>query len=404
MTGTPGMSSPPGGRLPLSGVTVVACEQAVSTPLATRQLADLGARVIKVEREDGGDFARRYDEVVHGQSSVFLWLNRGKESIQLNLKNPAALEALHGLLDRADVFVANLAPSALRRLGLTVAELRERHPRLIPCVVSGYSQTGSNAGKKAYDALIQAESGLMSLTGAAGRPAKVGISIADIAAGTYACSGVLAAIRHRDVTGEALPVEVSLFSALTEWMAYPLYYTQHSGTAPTPMGTSHPTIAPYGAFPTGDGRSIMLAVQNDREWARLCTDVLKQPDLAGDPRFSSNTRRTAHRGELDETLAKGFARYSAEELTSQLDAAGIAWGHLTEVSELAGHPELAAEDRWLQTGTEVGPVPTLRPPGVPGDRVDEEAAVPALGQHTSAVLAEFGLKLGAPDEQQGGML
>jgi crotonobetainyl-CoA:carnitine CoA-transferase CaiB-like acyl-CoA transferase len=375
--------------LPLDGITVVGLEQALAAPFATRQLADLGARVIKIERPDGGDFARGYDTVVGGESSAFVWLNRGKESVQLDLADPDGLAVLHRLLARADVLVANLAPAALERRGLTPAALAPRHPHLITCVVSGYAPGGPSAQRKAYDALVQAETGLMSLTGSAGAPAKVGISIADIAAGCYAFSGVLAALRHRDRTGEALPVEVSLFGALTEWMAYPLYYTAHSGAAPVPMGTAHPTIAPYGAVTAADGRSVMIAVQNEREWPRLAADVLDEPALATDPRFASNSQRVAHRTELDAALTAACARFPADVLTERLDAAGIAWSRLTELADLADHPELAAAQRWLHTGTPAGPVRTLRPPGAPGDRVATGGAVPALGAHTAAVLAEL---------------
>ncbi len=381
--------------LPLDGVTVVGLEQAVAAPFATRQLADLGARVIKIERPDGGDFARGYDSVVNGvggsvgQSSAFVWLNRGKESVQLDLADPDGFETLHRLLARADVLVANLSPATLERRGLTAAALAPRHPHLITCAISGYPPGGPSAQKKAYDALVQAEAGLMSLTGSAGAPSKVGISIADIAAGCYAYSGVLAALRHRDRTGEALPVDVSLFGALTEWMAYPLYYTRHSGAAPVPMGTAHPTIAPYGAVTAADGRSIMIAVQNEREWPRLAADVLDEPALAADPRFTSNSLRVANRAALDAALAAACARHPADVLTARLDAAGIAWSRLTELADLADHPELAPDRRWLDTPTPAGPVRTLRPPGTPGDRVATAGAVPALGAHTAAVLAEL---------------
>jgi itaconate CoA-transferase len=376
-------------RLPLDGVTVVAVEQAVAAPFATRQLADLGARVIKVERPDGGDFARGYDHVVHGTSSAFLWLNRGKESVQLDLKDPAAAEDLHRLLERADAVVANLAPAALTRLGLDAAALRRRHPALIVCHISGYAPDGPLAAKKAYDALVQAETGLMSLTGTPSAPAKTGISIADIAAGSYAFSGVLASLRHRDITGEALPVHVSLFDALTEWMAHPLYYTLHSGNAPVPMGTSHPAIAPYGAFTAADGTSLLIAVQNEREWARLCAEVLDAAPLAEDPRFRSNSERVAHRAALDDELARRFAAYPSGALTARLDGAGIAWGRMTALADLPSHPELARDGRWLDTPTPGGNVRTLRPPGMPGGRTAEGGALPGLGQHTASVLAEL---------------
>lgn len=373
-------------RLPLEGITVVAVEQAVAAPFATRHLADLGARVIKVERPDGGDFARGYDHAVQGGSSAFLWLNRGKESLQLDLKEPAAREDLHRLLEGADVVVANLAPAALDRLGLDADSLRARHPRLIVCLISGYAPDGPLAAKKAYDALIQAETGLMSLTGTPAAPAKTGISIADIAAGSYAYSGVLAALRHRDVTGEVLPVHVSLFGALAEWMAHPLYLTLHGGSAPSPMGTSHPSIAPYGAFTAADGTPVMIAVQNEREWERLCAEVLQEPALAADERFRSNPGRVAHREALDAELARRFRACAPLELTGRLDAAGIAWGRITPLAELAAHPELDRADRWMDTPTEHGTVRTLIPPGTPGRRFAEGGGVPGPGSHTASVL------------------
>ncbi|WP_181765181.1 CaiB/BaiF CoA transferase family protein [Streptomyces albidus (ex Kaewkla and Franco 2022)] len=378
-----------GRRLPLEGITVVALEQAVAAPYSTRQLADLGARVIKIERPDGGDFARGYDHAVRGGSSAFLWLNRGKESVQLDLKDSADREDLDRLLERADVMVANLAPSALGRLRLDADTLRERHPDLIVCLISGYAPGGPLAEKKAYDALIQAEAGVMSLTGTPGAPAKVGVSIADIAAGSHALSGVLAAIRHRDLTGEALPVRVSLFDALTEWMAHPLYYTLHGGSAPVPMGTSHPAIAPYGAFTAADEAALLIAVQNEREWVRLCADVLEAPGLAADERFRSNPDRVANRAALDAALGERFAAYPSSTLTERLDGAGVAWGRMTAMTDLAAHPELARDDRWMDTPTAQGSVRTLRPPGIPGDRAAEGGAVPALGQHTASVLAEI---------------
>lgn len=388
-------------RTPLDDITVVALEQAVAAPLATRQLADLGARVIKVERPDGGDFARRYDRVVGGESSAFVWLNRGKESVQLDLKDAQDMVLLHRLLERADVLVANLAPRALAALGLTVNELAERHPRLIVCVISGYAPDGPSAQKKAYDALVQAECGLMTLTGMPDAPAKSGISVADISAGSFACNGVLAAIRHRDRTGEVLPVQVSLFGALTEWMAYPLYFAQHSGVAPQPMGVGHPTIAPYGIVTGADGVEVLIAVQNEREWQRLCDEVLEDPGLAVDERFVTNVLRVEFRAELESALALGFGKLQESEIVERLDRAQIAWGRLNTVADLALHPELAYADRWLDTETPGGCVRTLVPPGLPGGRWLPHAAVPALGQHTAAVLVELAgeeqkLELAAP--------
>jgi crotonobetainyl-CoA:carnitine CoA-transferase CaiB-like acyl-CoA transferase len=375
--------------LPLEDLTVVGLEQAVAAPYATRLLADLGARVIKVEHPEGGDFARAYDDVVGGLSSVFVWLNRGKESVQLDLRSAAGRDALEDLLGAADVVVANLSPRALASLGLDVETLGSRHPALIVCTISGYAPDGPQAERKAYDALIQAESGLMALTGWPGSPAKVGISVADIAAGSFAHSGILAALRHRDRTGEVLPVHVPLFGALSEWMAYPLYYTSHGGAAPEPMGTAHPTIAPYGAMPTADGGSLMIAVQNDREWRRLCTEVLDAPSLLENPRLASNALRVTHRAELDELVDEAFRAVPEAVLVERLESARIAWARLNQVTDLPRHPELTVPARWLDTPTPNGRVRTLSPVATPGGRVARGGAVPGLGQQTEAVLAEL---------------
>ncbi|GAA3525213.1 CaiB/BaiF CoA-transferase family protein [Amycolatopsis ultiminotia] len=377
------------GTLPLEDITVVGLEQAVAAPLATRQLADLGARVVKIERPGGGDFARAYDDVVGGQSSVFVWLNRGKESVQLDLKSSAGRQVLEEILGYADVLVANLSPRVLGDLRLTADALQARHPNLVACTISGYAADGPQPGKKAYDALIQAETGLMSVTGLPGSPAKTGISVADIAAGSFAFSGVLAALRHRDRTGEALPVHVPLFGALAEWMAYPLYYTVHSGRAPVPMGAAHPTIAPYGPVATAEGRLLMIAVQNDREWRRLCLDVLHRPDLFEDPRLRTNSSRVAHRAHLDELLDGAGRQLPEAKLIARLDAAEIAWARLNDVAGLAGHPELAPAPRWLTTAIPGGEVATLAPVATPGGRLAGGGAVPAPGQHTEPVLAEL---------------
>ncbi|MEU8874035.1 CaiB/BaiF CoA-transferase family protein [Streptomyces javensis] len=375
--------------LPLDDITVVALEQAVAAPLATRQLADLGARVIKIEHPDGGDFARSYDTVVGGQSSAFVWLNRGKQSVRLDLKQTPGRRALEELLDRADVFVANLSPRALAALGLDSEAVGDRHPRLIVCTISGYSPDGPQPEKKAYDALIQAEAGLMSLTGTPDAPAKTGISVADIAAGSFALNGVLAALRHRDRTGEVLPVRVPMFGALAEWLGYPFYYATHGGTAPTPMGTAHPTIAPYGAVPTQDGARVMIAVQNDREWHRLCTEVLRRPDVLDNPHLRTNPGRVANRDMLDDLLDRTCRALPGAELVARLDAARIAWSRLNGIADLHGHPELASPSRWLTTGTPDGEIRTLAPVATPGGRIAEGGAVPALGQHTELVLAEL---------------
>jgi len=375
--------------LPLDGTLVVAIEQAVAAPLATRQLADLGARVIKVEHPDGGDFARHYDSTVRGLSSAFVWLNRGKQSVQLDLKSGPGQAALRSMLSRADVLVTNLSPRALTGLDLTAKSLAGPYPSLVVCTVSGYSPDGPLADRKAYDALIQAEAGLMSQTGTDDAPAKAGISVADIAAGSAALAGILAALRHRDRTGEVLPVHVSLFGALTEWMCYPLYYTIHGGTAPVPMGTQHPTIAPYGAVRTVGGTRVMIAVQNEREWRRLCTDVLQSASLLADDRLSSNESRVSHRDYLEGQLAAAVGGLTAEALTGRLDRAGIAWSRLNGLADIPGHPELARDRQWLNTPTPAGDVRTLAPVGTPGGRYREDGAVPALGEHTGAVLAEF---------------
>ncbi|MTD16176.1 CoA transferase [Nakamurella sp. YIM 132087] len=383
--------------LPLDDITVVGLEQAVAAPYATRLLADLGARVIKIEHPDGGDFARGYDAVVGGQSSVFVWLNRGKQSVQLDLKNPVGRAALEGVLATADVFVTNLSPRALAALELDVAAVVARHPGLIVCAVSGYAPDGPQPERKAYDALVQAEAGLMAITGAPDAPAKTGISVADIAAGSFAYSGVLAALRHRDRTGEVLPVQVPLFGALTEWMSYPLYYTMYGGAAPTPMGTAHPTIAPYGAVHTADGRRLMIAVQNDREWRRLCLEVLDAPDLLQDPRLHTNELRVAHRAELDLLLDRAFRTVPENDLVDRLENARLAWARLNEIEDLEVHPELGVAARWLATPTPEGVVRTLTPIATPGGRVARDGAVPALGEHTATVLEGLAAPAGAAE-------
>ncbi|GAA2460255.1 CaiB/BaiF CoA-transferase family protein [Streptomyces glaucus] len=378
-------------RLPLSGVTVVGLEQAVAAPYATRQLADLGARVIKVERPGGGDFARRYDTTVHGQSSYFVWLNRSKESLTLDLKDPRAVGILHELLDGADVFVQNLAPGAADRLGLGAGALTSRHPRLIPCTVSGYGTTGPWSGRKAYDLLVQCQTGLVSLTGTPEATARVGISVADIAAGMYAYSGILTALYVRATTGEVRPVEVSLFEALAEWMGQPAYYTRYGGAQPARLGTRHATIAPYGAFTAADGKEVLFSVQNEREWAALCARFLERPELTDDPRFATGADRVAHRAELDAVVAARCARSGSAEILRDLEEIGIACAGVNDVAAFLDHPVLAARDRWRQVAVPGGAlVEALIPPaglaGVPA-RMD---AVPAVGEHTDAILAELG--------------
>lgn len=377
-------------RHPLAGVTVVSLEQAVAAPYATRQLADLGARVIKVERPGEGDFARRYDTTVHGHSSYFVWLNRSKDSLTLNLKDPRGLEILHRLLAGADVFVQNLAPGAAGRLGLGADELARRHPRLIPCTISGYGTSGPWADRKAYDLLVQCQTGLVSLTGTPDGTARTGISVADIAAGMYAYSGVLTALYTRATTGTVHPVEVSLFEALAEWMGQPAYYTRHGGAQPPRLGTQHATIAPYGTYPAADGREVLFSVQNEREWAALCTEFLGRPELAEDPRFATGSARVAHREELNAVIAERCARSGAEELLEELEAAGIACAGVNDVAAFLDHPVLAARDRWREVAVPGATVQALLPPadlaGLP-PRMDP---VPAVGEHTEAILTELG--------------
>jgi itaconate CoA-transferase len=383
---------PPAG-LPLQGITVVSVEQAVAAPFATRQLADLGARVIKVERPGAGDFARSYDTSVKGLASYFVWLNRGKESVALDLKSSAGLTMLSRLIDRADVFVQNLAPGAAARMGLSAQELRARDPRLIVCDVSGYSPDGPFAHRRAYDLLIQCETGLLSVTGTQDAPAKAGISVADIAGGMYAFSSVLAALYARAQTGQGAALAVSLFESLAEWMSQPVYYAMYTGTPPPRTGTSHATIAPYGTFRTAGGGSVQLAVQNDREWRRLCEQVLDRPALADDPRFATNTARVAARAELHAEIEVALSGYQPEQLLALLDAAQIANGRMNTVLDLLDHPQL--EHRWGEVDSPAGPLRALPSPISLGDATPALGPVPAVGQHTAAILAELGL---TPDD------
>ncbi len=377
-------------KLPLSGVTVVSVEQAVAAPYATRQLADLGARVIKVERPGEGDFARRYDTTVHGHSSYFVWINRSKESLTLDLKDPRGRAVLYGLLRDADVFVQNLAPGAAERLGLGTEELTRRYPRLIPCTISGYGTDGPWADRKAYDLLVQCQTGLVSLTGTADETARTGISVADIAAGMYAYSGVLTALYTRATTGTAHPVEVSLFEALAEWMGQPAYYTAHGGEQPPRLGTQHATIAPYGTYRAADGREVLFSVQNEREWAALCAGFLGRPELTDDPRFATGSDRVAHREELNAIVAGRCARDDAATLLADLEAIGIACAGVNDVAAFLDHPVLTARGRWRDVAVPGATVRALLPPadlaGVPA-RMDP---VPAVGEHTETILRELG--------------
>ena len=379
---------------PLAGITVVSIEQAVAAPFATRQLADLGARVIKIERPDGGDFARGYDTTVNGLSSYFVWLNRSKESLTLDLKQPAARDVLAGLLARADVFVQNLAPGAADRLGAAAADLRARHPRLITCAVSGYGSDGPYVRKKAYDMLVQAEAGLLSITGTPETPSRVGISVADIAAGMYAYSGILTALISRSTTGEGATLEVSLFDALAEWMGAPAYYTSYGGAEPPRSGAAHATIAPYELFVSGDGVEIYIAIQNAREWKRFCDEVIAKPEIADDPRFATNSVRVRHRADLHALIAGVFAALPAAEILGRLERADIACARRNTVQGFLEHPQLMERDSWRTVDSPIGPVRALRPPVRMEGVAPVMGAVPSLGQHSQSILEELGFDAG----------
>lgn len=377
-------------RRPLAGITVVSVEQAVAAPFAARQLGDLGARVIKVERPDGGDFARGYDKAVDGQSAYFVWLNRNKESLSLDLKQEAAREALHRLIGQADVFIQNLAPGAVERLGFGAAALRAKHPRLVTCDISGYGATGPYADKKAYDLLIQSESGVLSVTGTSDTPCKVGVSIADIATGMHAYSAILAALYRRERDGCGAHIEVPMFDCLVEWNSHPVYYTHYSGNAPRRSGPDHATIVPYGKFDCADGHSVMLGLQNEREWAVFCDQVLGRPELARDDRYDSNTKRTERRTEMMAIFQSVFSQITAAELVARLDAAGIANGRLNTPADVWDHPQLAARERWREVEHPGGTMRAVLPPAAFDDFEAAMAPVPALAEHTDRILSELG--------------
>lgn len=374
---------------PLDGITVIALEQAVAVPFATRQLADLGARVIKIERPGVGDFARSYDATVHGMSSYFVWLNRTKESLTLDLKDPAAAEVLHRLLARADVFVENLAPGAAARLGFDTAQLTHRYSRLIACRVTGYGSSGPYAGKKAYDLLVQSEVGLVSLTGTPDEPAKVGISAADIAAGMYTYSGILTALYARALSGRGAALDVSLFDALGEWMSQPMYYATYGGSAPRRSGAHHASIAPYGPYQASNG-TIYLAIQNAREWTRFCAEVLQRPELEHDARFAANSDRVKNRTALDAAIAVTLEQLTTDEALARLETAGIANARVGSIEEFATHPQLSERQRWREVDSPSGTVRTLLPPvGIEGVE-PAMGPIPAVGEHTDAILTELG--------------
>ncbi len=375
---------------PLDGITVLALEHAVSAPVCTRHLADQGARVIKIERPGVGDFARSYDRRVLGQSSYFVWANRSKESLTLDLKHPEARSVLEALVARADVIVQNLAPGATARLGFTFAQLNARHPALIVCDISGYGDAGPYSNRKAYDLLVQAEAGLVAATGDGPMMARAGFSAADVSAGMYAYAAILNALLLRGRTGKGSRIDVSMLETLAEWMGNPMYFT-HAGQAPAPRsGASHPSIAPYGPARTGDGQQILLAVQNEREWRRFCAEVLDNADLADDARFANNTLRTEHRALLDDLISARFATLTAEQAEARLLAAGIATARINSAAELWQHPQLLARECWTTVQTPNGPIPALRSPAPNNSYEARMDPVPALGQHTDALLAELG--------------
>jgi itaconate CoA-transferase len=367
--------------LPLDGITVIALEHAVSAPFASRQLADLGARVIKIERPGTGDFARGYDERVRGLSSYFVWCNRSKESLTLDVKHPEGKAILAKLIDKADVLVQNLAPGATDRLGLSY------HPRLIVCDISGYGADGPYRDKKAYDLLIQSESGFVSVTGTPEQPAKAGCSIADISAGMYATNSILAALITRSKTGQGCRIDLSMLECMVEWTSNPLYYAFDGAPPPPRAGAAHATIYPYGPFQTGDGKSVMLGLQNEREWAIFCEKVLERPGLAMDPRFTTNSKRSAARAELSSLVTEVFAALTSQQVIERLDRAPIANARVNDMLDVWAHPQLKARDRWTAIDTPAGCIPALLPPGMKEARMD---AVPKLGEHTEAILRELG--------------
>ncbi|KAL2819034.1 CoA-transferase family III domain-containing protein [Aspergillus cavernicola] len=388
------LSTPRHNEGPLAGITVISLEQAIAAPFCTRQLADLGARVIKVERPGVGDFARQYDTRVNGLASHFVWTNRSKESLALDVKKPEDHEVLMRIISKADVLVQNLAPGASARLGLSFDVLKDKHPSLIVCDISGYGQDGPYRDKKAYDLLVQSEAGMLSVTGTGKEPAKVGISIADIASGTYAYSSILAALLQRSKTNRGSHIDISMLECMVEWMGFPLYYTFNGAPGPVPAGASHASIYPYGPFETGDGKSVMLGIQNEREWANFCGLVLSQPDLATDARFSNNSLRVQNREALKNIICEGFADITAEEATRRLDQAAIANANVNDMHGVWEHAQLRARNRWTEIQTSEGPVPALLPPGFSGKekgfrpRMDP---VPKVGEHNESILAEVGI-------------
>ncbi len=371
-------------------MTVVTLEHAIAAPFCTRQLADLGARVIKVERPGVGDFARAYDHRTRGLASHFVWTNRSKESLTLDLKQPAAQAVLGELVAQADVLVQNLAPGAAARLGLSFDALHAEHPRLIVCDISGYGADGPYRDKKAYDLLIQSEAAFLSITGTADEPCKAGNSIADIAAGMYAYTGILSALLQRGVTGIGSHVEISMLEALAEWMGFPMYYAYDDQQQPGRNGAAHATIYPYGPFKAGDGRVVMLGLQNEREWKAFCDVVLRDPALATDPRFDANVHRSEHRAELKAVIEQAFSSLTAQDVIARLDAAQIANAAVNQIGDLWTHPQLHARQRFRTIDSPAGELRALLPPATIDSFDVRMDAVPALGEHSTAILRELG--------------
>jgi itaconate CoA-transferase len=377
-------------KRPLEGITVVGLEQVIAGPFCTRQLADLGARVIKIERPGGGDAARGYDRTVKGLSSHFVWVNRSKESLALDVKHPGAKPILEKLIQKADVFVQNLAPGAVERLGLGAAELRARHPGLIWCGISGYGPGGPYAEKKAYDLLVQCEAGLLAVTGMPDQPAKAGISVADIAAGMYAFSSILAALYRRTRDGVGATLDITMFESLGEWMGFPAYFTAYGGEAPPRTGASHATIVPYGPFKAGDGKTVFLSIQNEREFERFCDAVLLNSALKIDSRFSTGPARARHRNAMHEEIEKVFSKLSAENILERLQTAGIANAKLNSMQEFWDHPQLKARARWRSVASPAGPIQAMKPPFNLDGFEPRMDAIPALGAHNQSILSELG--------------
>jgi itaconate CoA-transferase len=375
---------------PLDGITVISLEHAIAAPFCTRQLADLGARVIKIERPGSGDFARSYDTRVRGLASHFVWTNRSKESLTLDVKHAEAQQILAKLIASADVLVQNLAPGAAQRLGLGYEQLKDSHPRLIVCDISGYGGSGPYLHKKAYDLLIQSESGFLSITGTPDEPCKAGNSMADISAGMYAYSSILAALLQRQKTGRGTRIDVSLLETSVEWMSYALYYGFEGAAPPPRTGASHATIYPYGPFRAGDGKYVMLGLQNEREWSVFCERVLLQPGLATEANLATNSKRVIARAELQSLIEDVFKPLTSAEVVARLDAAGIANARINDIQEVWKHPQLSARGRWTEVDTPAGKIPALLPPALPADVLPRMDPVPALGEHTDRILGELG--------------